>query len=62
MAEKKIGRKKAFDPEEEPIRLNIILPKKTKVALDVLTAKSELNRNEIINHALIKYMKDLKDS
>ena len=56
MAEKKTGRKKAFEPEEEPVRLNIILPKKTKIALDVLTAKSELNRNEIINNALLKYI------
>lgn len=56
MAEKKTGRKKAFEPEEKPIRLSIILPQETKIALDVLTAKSELNRNEIINNALIKYI------
>ena len=60
MAEKKTGRKKAFDPKEEPVRLNIILPKETKIALDVLTAKSELNRNEIINNALIQYMEGLE--
>jgi len=58
MDEKKIGRKKAFDPKEEPVRLSIILPNKTKVALEVFTAVSALNRNEVINEAILYFLEN----
>jgi len=56
MAEKKTGRKKAFDPEQEPERLHIIIPKKTRVALEIFAAQSELSRNEIINAAILDFI------
>ena len=56
MAKRTSGRKKAFDPEMEPERLHIILPRKTKIALEVYAARYELNRNQVIHDAIMKYV------
>lgn len=57
MEPKKRGRKKAFSPEEEPERIHIILPKQTRIELEVYAVRHELNRNEAINHAILWFLK-----
>ncbi len=58
MDEKKPGRKKAFSPEDEAERINILLPKKTRIELEVYALRHEQNRNEVINEAILQYIKD----
>ena len=61
MEEKKTGRKKDFQPEQQPERLHIILPKETIIALEIFTARNPLSRNQIINAAILEYMEKGKE-
>lgn len=57
MEKEKPGRKEDF-PGVSSGRLSIRLPKETIIELEIFAVTSPLTRNQIINEALIEYLRE----